>query len=353
MAGATAVPAMAGRRAADGAVPAALERIAAAAAFGVLAEVRDDARVWRGSRGVARLGTRQPVPAGGRFRIGSITKTFVATVVLQLAGEGRLGLDDPLRRWAPGILPDDDRITVRHLLQHTSGLENLTNAPAFRALYAPDIAAMRDRTWTARELIAFGAQLPRRFEPGAGWAYANTGYVLLGMVVERVTGNSYGAEIRRRILRPLGMRHTRVPGTDPHLDGPHPHGYVPVAGEPVDVTVYNPSLSGAAGEMTSTAADLNTFLSALIRGRLLAPDEQRAMLTAHGTPRDYEYGLGVKTRVTAAGIRLWGHRGDFFGYAAESWTTGDGRRQLTVAYTPSADLRPADVTGPLVTAVFG
>jgi D-alanyl-D-alanine carboxypeptidase len=337
---------------------AALDDIVGSAAIGVLAEVHDGARVWRGTSGMSRLGTHQPVPAAGRFRAGSITKSFIATVVLQLAGEGRIALEDTVQRWLPDVLADGARITLHHLLQHTSGVANYTNTPSFRAIYASEaeIVRLRYRTWTPRELVAFVDDLPLLFEPGTSWIYSNTNFVLLSMVVERVTGADYTAEVRRRILRPLGLRHTQFPGTDPALTGAHPHGYLAVAQngveEPVDITVFNPSVAGAAGEVISTAADLNVFFRALIDRRLLGPAEQEQMQTAHATARDYEYGLGLMTRTVAGGTRLWGHRGDIFGYYAESWTTEDGRRQLTVAATPWGDVDPKVPITDLVETVF-
>jgi D-alanyl-D-alanine carboxypeptidase len=336
-----------------------LDDIAGSAAVGVLAEVHDGRRVWRGTGGVSRLGTRQPVPVAGRFRAGSITKSLVATVVLQLVGEERLGLDDTLQRWLPDVLPDGARITMRHLLQHTSGVVNYTNAGSFRAVYRTeaDIVRLRDRTWTPRELVAFVEDLPLLFEPGTGWMYSNTNFVLLSMVVERVTGAGYAAEVRRRILHPLGLRHTQFPGTDPVLAGPHPHGYLPVETdgvvEAVDITEFNPSVAGASGELISTAAELNVFFRALIDGRLLGPSEQDQMQTAHPTTHDYQYGLGLMTLQVSGGTRLWGHRGDIFGYYAESWTTENGGRQLTVAATPWGDIDPKVPITDLVEAVFG
>ncbi|MEU7610984.1 serine hydrolase domain-containing protein [Micromonospora sp. NPDC049204] len=350
--------ATAGRTLRIGKMQAALDDIAAAAAVGVLAEVKNGADVWKGASGVSRLGTRRPVPAEGRFRAGSITKCFIATVVLQLAGEGRLTLDDTLQRWLPGILPDGSHITLRHLLQHTSGVFNYTNAASFRAVYrsAADIVRMRNRTWTPRELVTFVDDLPLQFQPGSSWEYSNTNFVLLGMVVERVTGAHYAAEVRRRILRPLGLRHTQVPGTNPFLAGVHPHGYLAVEHDgvdhPVDITVFNPSVAGASGEMTSTAADLNIFFRALVNGRLLGAAEQEQMKTAHATRRDYQYGLGLMTRSTLGGVRLWGHRGEIFGYYAESWTAEGSGRQLTVAVTPWGDIDPKVPITDLVETVF-
>jgi D-alanyl-D-alanine carboxypeptidase len=331
----------------DGELQAALDDIAATAASGVLAEVHDAGRVWRGSSGTAQLGTSQPVPANGRFRIGSITKTFVATVALQLVGERRIALTDPVERWLPGVIPGGDRVTVHHLLQHTSGVVNYTNTAQFRALYGgvEAVVSMRERTWTPPELLAFIAGLPSLFEPGTSWMYSNTDYILLGLVVEQATGNHYSTEVARRILCPLGLRDTQVPGANPSIAGPHSHGYLPLVQNgtvvPVDITLFNPSVSGAAGEILSTAADLNRFYRALMTGRLLRPAQLAQMRTAWPTGRSYDYGLGLQTRQLADGTRLWGHEGDIFGYQAASWTTEDGDRQLTVAVNPwgTGDLR--------------
>jgi D-alanyl-D-alanine carboxypeptidase len=316
----------------------ALDAIAATAASGVLAEVRHPGGTWRGSSGVAELGTTGRVPPAGRFRAGSVTKPFVATVVLQLIGERRIGLDDPVGRWLPGTTPADDRITVHHLLQHASGIVNYTNTRAFRTLYGTvdGILGLRDRTWTPAELLAFTDGQPLLFEPGTSWTYSNTNYILLGLIIEKATGRPYGSEVERRILRPLGLRDTALPGTDPAIAGPHPHGYLPREqdGAPVDITVFNPTVAGASGELVTSTADLNRFFRALLTGRLLRPAQLAWMRTARTTGHDYDYGLGLQTRLLADGTRLWGHDGDIFGYQASCWTTEDGRRQLAVAATP-------------------
>lgn len=332
----------------------ALDGLASTAASAVLAEVRDGRCVWTGTSGVARLGTDQPVPAGGQFRAGSITKPFVATVVLQLAGERRLGLDDTLQRHLPGILPDSARISLRHLLQHTSGVPDYTRTAAFGTLYGTpaDIVRMRDRTWTTQELLSFVRDIPLGFAPGTDFFYSNTNYLLLAMVVERLTGRDYRTEIQRRILCPLGMRHTRAPGTDPSLTGPHPHAYLPVEGNAVDITVFNPSISGAAGEIVSTVADLNRFFRALLGGRLLHPAEQRQLLTSRPTPPGYDYGLGLMSLKLADGSRVWGHRGETFGYYTESWTAENDGRQLTVATTPWGTVKPKAQIAALAQTVF-
>ncbi len=340
---------------APGAWQTTLDGMVTVGAVGVLAEVHDRARVWTGTSGAARMGTGQPMPHGGTVRAGSITKSFVATVVLQLAGEGRLGLDDTVQRWLPGFLPDGDRITLRHLLQHTSGLHDYSRTDAFAAIYesAGGVERMRFHTWKPQDLVAFVGDRPLLFEPGSGWRYANTNFLVLGMVIERVTGTRYGAEIRRRVLCPLGLDRTAVPGTDPRMHAPHPHGYVPGSADPVDVSVYNPSVAGAAGEIVSTAHNLNVFFRALIGGRLVRPAEQRQMLTSWPTTVDYDYGLGVMTRVLPGGTRVWGHRGYFMGaYWTETWVAEHGGRQLTVSMTPWGDVEPKPSIAALAQLVF-
>lgn len=317
----------------------ALDDIAASVATGVLAEIRTAGSVWRGAAGVAELGTSEPVSVAGRFRAGSITKSLVATVVLQLAGEGRAALDDPVERWLPETVPGGDRITVRHLLQHTSGIADYGESHRFRGLYGTTeaVVGLRHRTWTVPELLAFVAGEPLLFAPGSHWAYSSTNYLLLGLVVERVTGNSYGTEVGRRILHPLGLRDTEVPGANPQIAGPHPHGYLRDSRqEPVDVTVFDHSFAQAAGEIVSSAADLNRFYRALLTGRLLAPAQLAEMRTVRAAGPGFDYGLGLATRQLPDGTTLWGHNGGTFGFETFCWSTGDGARQATVAVTPRA-----------------
>jgi D-alanyl-D-alanine carboxypeptidase len=311
-----------------------LDGIVAAGAVGALAEVRDGPGVWRGTSGVAELGTTREVPVRGRFRAGSVTKTFLATVVLQLVGEGRLRLDDPVEAWLPGVVPDGDRITVRHLLNHTSGLYDVV-----RTLPMPPTQAFMDnrwRTWTADELIARALANPPAFEPpGRTFGYSNTNYLLLGEIVEEVTGRSYGDEIARRTIRPLRLSATSLPGTSPRIHGPHPHGYVPRDSELnlLDYTEMNPSVFGAGGEMISTTEDLNRFFGALLGGRLL-PARLLEEMKAPGVPGG-RYGLGLATRNTSCGIRVYGNDGDALTYQSWSYSTPDRRRQVTVAFTPT------------------
>lgn len=316
-----------------------LDAVVAAGAVGSLAELRDERGGWRSASGVAEVGTTKAVPVRGRFRIGSITKTFVATVVLQLVDEGRLHLDDPVETWMPGVVPNGQRITVRHLLNHTSGLyDYLYTLPMPPG---QEFLDNRWRTWTADELVGRAlAHPPTSDQPGSTFAYSNTNYVLLGQIVEKATGRSYGREVERRIIRPLNLRGTEMPGTSPRIHGQHPHGYVPAGpgGELLDYTEMNPSVMGASGEMISTASDLNRFFAALLDGKLIPPH----LLADMKTPGvdGGRYGLGLAWRDSTCGLRIYGNDGDALAYQAWSFVTEDQRHRVTLALTPSFDGDP-------------
>ncbi|GAA1790444.1 serine hydrolase domain-containing protein [Actinomadura chokoriensis] len=295
---------------------------------GALVEVDEAGRRTVATAGVADVRTGTPVNPRSRFRIGSLTKPFTATVVLQLAGEGRIDLDAPVERYLPGVVRGADNdgreITVRHLLQHTSGLPDVLD-------YLNPLSVLDDpyRHWDARELVGIALPHPREFTPGKGWGYSNTNYLLAGMVIESVTGHPYGQEIRRRVIRPLHLRDTFVPGDAPGIPGPNPHGYVRPGPELVDITRFNPTVAGAAGGMISSASDLNRFLGALLDGRLLKPALLHAMLHTVPTGRSSgaEYGLGLQWLPPAEGrCGFWGHDGDILGFSVRTGATEDGRR---------------------------
>lgn len=313
-----------------------LDEIVRAGAVGALVEVRDDDGVWRGASGHSQLGKPQGVPVGSRFRAGSITKTFVATVVLQLVDEGRLRLTDSVEKWLPGVVPAGEHITVEELLNHTSGLYDVLHTLTFPP--SPEFLTYRDRIWTANELIQRAlANPPTVPKPGTEFSYSNTNYLLLGEIIEKVSGRSYGEQIERRILRPLGLNGTTVPGTSARIPGPHPHGYVPVAENGrtrlVDFTDMNPSIMGAGGEIISTTADLNRFFAALLGGRLV-PEHLLTQMTTAGTEGG-RYGLGMFLKTTTCGTPVYGHDGDAVAYQSWSYSTKDSRRQVTIALTPN------------------
>ncbi|MET7337137.1 serine hydrolase domain-containing protein [Nonomuraea sp. NPDC005650] len=305
-----------------------LDKIVDAGAVAAIVEVRDGNKVWRGTSGRARLGRAQAAPADGRFRVGSVTKSFTATVVLQLVKEGRLELSDSVEQWLPGLVDKGADITVRHLLQHTSGLADYT-AGLFDEASVPK---ERFRSWTARELVERSERLPREFRPGARYSYSNTNYIVLGMLIESVTGRPYATEIRERILRPLGLRRTLLPGASPEIPGPHTHAYEQVTkGGKVDVTRFDPTIAGAAGEIISTTEDLNRFYRALFQGRLLPAallKEMKNPGTTKGT-----YGLGLELAPLPCGSAL-GHGGGASGYLTVAFSSADGARQVALSMTP-------------------
>ncbi|MFC6090285.1 serine hydrolase domain-containing protein [Saccharothrix lopnurensis] len=343
-AGGTAVAAPGGDRIDREVVRGALDEMAATGAQGVQVRVVDGRRGFTARAGTARVGSPRPVPTDGRFRVGSVTKTFVSTVVLQLVGEGRVELDAPVSRYLPGLLPDGDRITVRHLLQHTSGLYNYTDA---LPLDPEDFDPIRYRTWTPAELVALSTARPLDFRPGTGWNYSNTNYVVVGLLVEKITGKPYGHAVEQRVLRPLGLRDTSVPGTRVGIPGPHAHGYARVRGEVVDITELNPSVAWAAGEMISTTEDLGRFVDALLDGRLLRPAQQREMLTTV-----QGYGLGIEATELPCGVTTWGHGGGIPGYSTLVASTPDTATRLTASVTSSPDGGPVNGAEELLTEVF-
>jgi D-alanyl-D-alanine carboxypeptidase len=300
---------------------------------GALAEVRDR----RGDRtltsGVANLETGAPMRGNARFRIGSMTKPYVATVVLQLVGEHRVALDAPVERYLPGLIRgagnDGRRVTVRELLQQTSGL------PDYLTYYTPqDVLADRYAHHEPADLLRIALAHRPLFAPGTRWNYSNTNYLLAGMLIEKVTGRSYGEEIQRRVLIPLGLHATSVPGDGTSIPGAHPHGYArPAPGSaPIDVTYFNPSVAAGSGDMISSASDMSRFFDALLRGRLLGPAELAAMkrTRATGDP-GRRYGLGLERRRLPCGGAYWGHDGDILGFATMSGITPDGRRATVMA----------------------
>jgi D-alanyl-D-alanine carboxypeptidase len=309
-----------------------LDAVVAAGATSATAEITSGRQHLRASSGLAELGSNRPVPREARFRVGSETKTFLATVVLQLVAEHRLGLEDTVESRLPGVVPQGDRITIRQLLNHSSGLyEVLATLPSPRS---EEFLRLRWRTWTTAELVARATANPLLFDPGTRTKYSNTNYLVLGMLVERLTGNSYAHEIESRIIRPLQLHGTSLPGTDPVIHGPHARGYLPIERDGtlqlVDITTVNPSILNAAGELISTTRDLNRFFGALLGGQLL-PDH---LLREMQTPAlNSIYGLGVIRLSLPCGGTAWGKDGDAPGYSSWTYVSPGGDRRITVSVT--------------------
>ncbi|MFC9328999.1 serine hydrolase domain-containing protein [Kitasatospora sp. NPDC057015] len=303
-----------------------------------LAELREAGRTtWRGAAGVSDLVTLAPVHTDGHFRIGSVTKTFVATVALQLVGEGRLRLDDTVEHLVPGAVPGGELITLRQLLQHTSGIAELTDDPRFEPADEAGIRRWlttgRWTTYRLADLAAIGTAMPPTFPPGTGWSYSNTNYLLVAMAVERATGQRWEQVVERRIIRPLGLTQTSFPRTSPFVPPPHAHGYFSLPTGPADVTLRNPSGASAAGSGISTAADLDVFLSALLGGRLLRPAELAEMQRTVEVRPGVGYGLGLQRMDSPCGP-LFGHTGSIEGFQSALVGTADGQRQIALSYNP-------------------
>ncbi|MCX4847238.1 beta-lactamase family protein [Streptomyces sp. NBC_00257] len=295
---------------------------------GALAEVRDRRGSTVLTSGVADVESNAPVDRDSRFRIGSMTKMFTATTMLQLVGEHHVRLDAPVERYLPGVVRghgnDGRQITVRQLLQHTSGL------PDFLDYLKPqEVVANPLVRYDPRDLVAMALKHPRVFKPGTGWDYSNTNYLFAGLIIEKVTGNTYAEEVRERIIKPLHLQETYVPDVST-IPGPHPRGYAqPGKDAPLlDITKVDPSVGGAAGGMISSGTDLNRFLGALLRGDLLRPAELREMMKTRctGSEDGRAYGLGLESRPLPGGGLYWGHAGDFLGYETMAGATVDGRR---------------------------
>jgi D-alanyl-D-alanine carboxypeptidase len=289
---------------------------------GALAEVRDR----RGgsvtiTSGTAELGTdRAMVDGDGRFRIASVTKPFTAVAVLQLVARHRVRLDAPVETYLPGVVRgtgegreiDGRDITVRQLLQHTSGLPDYVRFVNLAEQNGPVEAA---------ELVRIALSHRPDFASGKGWQYSNTGYVLAGMIVERVTRKDIGTAVTELVIRPAHLRDTYwPPAGERRIRGPHAHNYTVdkanPAGPLVDVTEYEPSWAGASGAMVSTPSDLNRFWQELLGGRLLprwALTQMQTAVLAPGLGQGVQYGLGLIRLRLSCGVHIWTHGGDLAG----------------------------------------
>jgi D-alanyl-D-alanine carboxypeptidase len=281
---------------------------------GVVLGMRDmdgNTRFW--TSGTADLKSGTSMSEDLYFRIGSVTKSYTATIVLQLVDEGNISLNDPIGKHLPGLVPREDEITVRHLLEMRSGLGSYGTNEEFAKM----AEAQPGRAWTPEELIRLSSSTIG--DPGMDFDYNNANYILLGILIEKVTGDCFRKQVTQRILQPLGMSHTFVP-TDMEMPAPFAHGYLVEDGKVVDGTdCLHPSAAWSAGNIISTAGDQLTWAKALVEGRLLSPriNAERfimsAMLNKPGL-----YGLGV---INVDGII--GHGGNY----SNAYTSFVGRHR--------------------------
>jgi D-alanyl-D-alanine carboxypeptidase len=311
---------------------------------------------WLGASGVANPKTGERVTTGTVFALGSVTKTFIAALVLKLSEEGVLHLGDQLARWVPHF-PDSKRITIRQLLNHTSGVFDVTEDPAF---FEAQLAHPRER-WTARRILSFVGR--PRFAPGADWSYSNTNYILLGLVIERATGSSVAAELRRTVLEPAGAGSVFLQGEE---DVP-----APVVRSEFDIdndgdlddlsdgttTIPNTALATAAwtaGGLAGTPQAVAAFGDALFRDRIISQRLLGEMTDfgAHlglGRGGGLGYGLGI-SKFEIPGHEVFGHGGSIPGFRSALWYVAD--EGVTIAFCwNDAELDPTLVIQPLLDEV--
>ncbi|MEV4136614.1 serine hydrolase domain-containing protein [Dactylosporangium sp. NPDC049742] len=291
-----------------------------AEASGALLLLHDAGGCRQGAAGIADVRTGRTVPVDGRFRIGSMTKTFTAVVTLQLVAEGRLDLDETVQHYLPDLLPAGTApVTVRQVLTYTSGI-NHVEVPNKQSAW---FLEHRYDRW------AKGSQIdtakPLAFTPGTKQRYGNVDYIVAGLLIEKVTGRTWESQIQRRIVEPLGLRGTTAPGRDVEVRGPHAHGYEATAAGWVDVTRADTSLQWSAASIVSTAPDLDRFMVALFSGRLVPEPQLAEMFTVPAGIKLYDgnddpsddkdgvYSAGL-TKLPVGPLTLWGKSGDRPGY---------------------------------------
>ncbi|MFF9848364.1 serine hydrolase domain-containing protein [Streptomyces litmocidini] len=316
---------------------------------------------WQGSAGVHDLETNAPADPAARFRAGSVTKVFTAATVLQLAAEGRIELDRPARAYLPDLIPGRyARVTVRQLLNHTHGIP----AAGLPGETVEEWYANRFAVHTPEELVRSATAQPREFRPGTKQHYLNIGYTIAGLIVERVTGDSYEHQVERRILRPLGLRDTYFPRGAAGITGPYNHGYQTMRLDDGttglrDVSVWGTTDAWAAGDLVSTTADLERFTRVLFAGGVVRGPLLEEMFTlpavpdlASGAPAAYSAGLSMKR---LGGREVWGKTGGRWGYNAAIASTRHGER--TLVYSVNAtDAKGQDMNGTalgLMVAAYG
>ncbi|MEU6017236.1 serine hydrolase domain-containing protein [Streptomyces sp. NPDC047515] len=305
-------------------------------ATAALVRVAGTAGSWRGSSGVRNLPSGRPADPDGRFRAGSVTKVFTAAVVLQLAGAGKLDLNRPARHYLPELIPASYRkVTVRQLLNHTSGIPSVGSGGDTLDEWYAHRFDLHDAADTVREATSHEPD----FAPGTRQHYDNIGYTVAGLLIEKVTGHTYAGEVSRRILKPLHLKDTYFPGTDPTIRGTYNHGYqiftgTGGTGELRDVSVWGATDAWAAGDLISTTADLEHFTRALFRGQVVRGPLLEEMFTLPGAsvreygtgdPAAYSVGLSV---MKLGGRKVWGKTGGRWGYNTAVAATRDLSRTL-------------------------
>ncbi|MFI1075532.1 serine hydrolase domain-containing protein [Streptomyces puniciscabiei] len=329
----------------------AIDAAVAAGIPGITVEARDADGIWKSASGVGNRQTGAPRGKNDRFRIGSITDTFVATVLLQMEAEKKLSLDDPVERWLPGVVTgngnDGSKITVRQLLNHTSGLFDYLADETFYRTYTLGDGFLQHRydTLTPEQRLKVAFSHAPHFQPGARHWFSHTNDVLAALIVEKVAGRSYENEVRERIIEPLGLRATSNAGTSTTVPRPSSRGYSKLFFDSQpdridDVTEFNASQMWGDGDMISSAGDLDRFFRALMGGKLLPAQELAELKTTVVNPDlpISSYGLGVERLALPCGTTVWYHDGGTVGSLSVAAFSEDGRHELTFNFNGDWDV---------------
>ena len=304
--------------------------------------------VWDGAGGsyvhgfgAADLATHRPFTAADHVRIGSNTKTFVISVLLQLVDEGRIGLDDPISRFDLGVaIPDAAHITVRELCQMRSGLFEAYDTPEFDRMHVTP-----ETVFEPRQVIGWAVRQKPYFPPGTGYRYSNTNYLILGLIIESITGHPIGEEIRTRLLAPLRLSQTSWPTTQA-MPAPWAHGYGKTkTGGWEDVSNTIPiSLMGAAGEMISTLPDMRRWVEMMVQGKTSAAATQRARMDCVPIGKgNMSFGLGL-----GCSAGWYGYTGGLPGYNTAAYYFPAANITLVVFVTLQEDKPQPGVANTMV-----
>ncbi|MGW4735276.1 serine hydrolase domain-containing protein [Streptomyces shenzhenensis] len=321
---------------------------------GAMARIDDHGAVYTAARGFADRRAQRAIAATDRFRVGSVTKTFSAVVLLQLVDEHKLALDTSVNRYLPGLLPDN-RITVRHVLSHRSGLYDYTND-----LFAHTVSgfeSVRKKVYTYRQLVNLSLKKARTNAPGAAYSYSNTNFVVAGMLIEKLTGHSVRSAYEKRVFKPLKLKDTSYVHPSVKIPGRYARGYLTpdkAGAALIDSTEQTLSWAQSAGAIISTPRDLNTFLSALARGKLLSSTALAEMKRFKKVNSTTAYGLGLRRRTLSCGVSVYGHTGVVQGYYTYAFTSKDGRRSVSALANTSNNTKVLNtMAGTLESAFCG
>ena len=301
--------------------------------IGAIALVQINGTVRVSTAGVADRATGQLITDGDSMRLASVSKAYNGAVALSLVHQGKLALTDTIAQRLPGMPAPWGAVTVAQLLRHTGGLPDYTKAPAFLTQFSADPLA----AFTPQQLVGFVAAEPLDFAPGSKYEYSDTDNIVVGLIVEAVTGQSYESELAATVYTPLSLTHTILPNTTA-IGPPTLHGYALETNHPPEdvTTALNPTGAGASGGMVSTTAELNTFMRAYVAGRLFGPAVQKEQFqfvpgsSGPPGPGTNSAGLAIFRYQTRCGT-VYGHTGNFPGYTMFAAATADGSRSVVVA----------------------